>query len=66
MADQVIKDRLGRELGRIKDRNGELVAVDRLGRELGKYKPKTNTTHDRLGRELNKGNTLSALILQAQ
>jgi hypothetical protein len=65
MADQIIKDRLGRELGRIKERNGELIAYDRLGRELGKYKPKINKTYDRLGRELTTGNTLASLITSA-
>lgn len=65
MADQIIKDRLGRELGRIKDRGSELIAVDRLGRELGKYKNSTNRTYDRLGREITTGNTLAALIMNA-
>jgi hypothetical protein len=66
MADQVIKDRVGRELGRIKESgSGKLKAYDRVGRELGSYDPGRDRTYDRVGREIGGGNQLSALIVQA-
>jgi hypothetical protein len=61
-----IKDRLGRTLGTIRyTSNGRLEARSRLGSLLGTYDPKTNVTRDRLGRVLNEGNTLSALVVSS-
>ena len=63
---EVIRDRRGRTLGTIRrTSNGRLEARDRLGRLLGVYGPKVNLTRDRLGRILNRGNTLSALVVRS-
>ena len=65
MADQILKDRTGREIGRIKNGGIILKAYDRTGRELGSYDPKRDKTYDRIGREIGSGNQLAAFILQA-
>jgi hypothetical protein len=65
MADQILKDRTGREIGRIKNIGVLLKAYDRTGRELGSYDPKRDTTYDRSGREICSGNQLVTLINQA-
>ena len=65
MADQILKDRTDREIGRIKNIVVLLKPYDRTGRELGSYDPKRDTTYDRTGRKIGSGNQLAALILQA-
>jgi hypothetical protein len=63
MADQILKDRTDREIGRIKNIGVLLKAYDRTGRELGSYDPKRDTTYDRTGREIGSGNQLATLII---
>ena len=65
MADQILKDRTDREIGRIKNVGVLLKAYDRTGRELGSYDQKRDKTYDRLGREIGGGNQLAALIVQS-
>jgi hypothetical protein len=65
MAEQIVKDETGREIGRIKDVGVILKAYDRTGRELGSYDPKRDKTYDRTGRAISSGNQLAALIVQA-
>ena len=65
MADQILKDRTDREIGRIKNVGVILKAYDRTGRELGSYDPKRDKTYDRIGREIGGGNQLAALIVQS-
>ena len=62
MADQQIRDRLGRLMATIKPYGSKLEIRDHLGRILGTYDPKSNETRDPLGRLVAKGNVLSSLI----
>jgi hypothetical protein len=64
--DEVLRDWMGRELGRIRtDSSGKLEAFDRMGRRLGSYDPRSNRTYDQMGREVGQGNLLAALIWRA-
>ena len=64
--DEVLRDRMGRELGRIRTGIfGKLEAFDRMGRRLGSYDPQWNRTYDQMGREVGEGNLLAALIWRA-
>jgi hypothetical protein len=65
MADQILKDRTDREIGRIKNVGVLLKAYDRTGWELGSYDPKRDKTYDRTGRAIGSGNQLAALIVQS-
>jgi hypothetical protein len=66
MADQIVKDKSGTEMGTIKELEfGKLKAVDRLGTALGIYDPATDKTYDRLGLEIGNGNQLTWLIFQS-
>jgi len=69
MVDQIVKDRSGKELGRIREIGlGKLTAYkayNRLETELGTYDPSTDKTYDRLGLEVGNGNQLRWLIEQA-
>jgi len=63
MADQVLKDRTGKLIGRIKTRNdGKMEIFDRTGKLKGSYYPKTNQTKDRNGKLVGKGNLLTTLL----
>lgn len=64
---EIIRDRYGKKLGEIRAAaGGRREARDRFGRLLGSYDPRTNETRDRYGRLITKGNTLAALIMQAE
>ena len=69
MVDQIIKDRSGKELGRIREIGfGKLTAYkayNSLETELGTYDPSKDKTYDRLGLEIGNGNQLRWLIEQA-
>ena len=62
MADQELRDKSGKLLGKIKDVGGKLEIRDSTGRLKGKFDPKTNETRDDAGRLLGKGNLLAALL----
>ena len=57
---QILKDRLGRKIGEIKESGGVLTIYDRLGRKLGYYK--NGITYDRLGRKVATGNMLTNFL----
>ena len=66
MAELIVKDPAGRELGMIREMEfGKLKAYDRLGTELGTYDPGKDKTYDRLGLEIGSGNQLALLISQS-
>ena len=69
MADQIVKDPSGKELGWIREIGvGKLKAYkayNRLETELGTYDPSTDKTYDRMGIEIGDGNQLHWLIEQA-
>jgi len=65
MAEQVLKDRNGNKIGAIEARSdGTQIGKDKNGNRRGEYNPKTNTTKDKNGNVLGKGNLLFALITQ--
>ncbi len=66
MADQIVKDKTGQELGRIRELEfGKLEAYDRLGTALATYDPAKDKTYDRLGLEIGVGNQLTWVISQS-
>ncbi len=63
MADQVLKDRAGRPIGRISTAsNGVQTIKDAKGRKKGTYDPKSNKTKDAKGRPAGTGNLLTSLL----
>ena len=65
MTQIAIKDKYGNLLGYIKDESdGRKSAFTRQGQLLGYYNPKDNTTKDRMGNLLARGDILSSLIMQ--
>jgi len=62
MADQELRDKSVKLLGKIKDVGGKLEIRDSAGRLKGKYDSKTNETRDDAGRLVGKGNLLAALL----
>ncbi len=64
MADQVLKAKNGKTLGKIKEGpTGKFVAFAANGKRLGRYESKTDTTFGANGGRVGKGNQLAALIL---
>jgi hypothetical protein len=58
-----ITDKTGKVLGRIIDsENNTQRAYDAYGRYLGTYNESANTTLDKNGRVISKGNVLASLI----
>ena len=63
MADQILKDPLGRVIARIStDSRGNMTIKDQLGVVLGTYDPKTNITRNFYGQVIGSGNLLTSLI----
>ncbi|MCH5321785.1 MAG: hypothetical protein J1E36_08460 [Eubacterium sp.] len=62
MADQVLRDKMGRIIGRITESQGKLQISDHYGRYKGSYDPKSNSTYDHLGRRVGTGNLLTTLL----
>ena len=56
----VLKDRLGRKIGEIRQNGSKQEIYDKLGRKLGWYDGKN--TYDRLGRKIGSGNLLTTLL----
>lgn len=63
MADQILKDKQNKTIGRIRTlSDGRLEIRDPLNVAKGTYNPKTNETRDRLNRVVGKGNLLVTLL----
>lgn len=63
MADQELRDKSNRLLGKIKTlSNGKLELRDASNRLKGTYDPKTNDTRDPSNRLVAKGNMLTTLL----
>jgi len=63
MADQILKDKQGRTIGRISTAsNGVQTIKDAHGRRKGAYDPKSNKTKDAQGRSVGTGNLLTTLL----
>lgn len=65
MAENVIRDQLGRILGTVSvDSRGVQTLRDSLGVILGTYDPRTNVTRNYLGQLVGNGNLLSMLFVK--
>ena len=63
MADQVLRDKVGRTLGTIKTHpDGKLELKNKEGYTKGFYNPKKNETTDKEGRKVAGGNMLTTLL----
>lgn len=63
MADQEIRDKSNRLLGKIKQlSSGKFEGRDASNRLKGTYNPKTNETRDASNRLVGKGNMLAMLV----
>lgn len=63
MADQELRDRSNRLIGKIKQRSdGKMEGRDASNRLKGTYDPRTNETRDASNRVVGKGNLLATLI----
>ncbi len=62
MVSHVLRDRGGRRLGEIKERDGILEIFNYSGRRMGSYDPKTNVTKDYSGKTVGTGNLLTTLL----
>lgn len=63
MGEQVLRDRRGNTLARIRKLpDGRFELRDRLGATLGYYDEKRDQTRDRLGNLLGYGNLLGTLV----
>ncbi len=62
MADKILRDASGKEIGRVVKSGVDLVLKDRSGRELGRYNEKTDVTKDRDGKIVGRGNLLTFLL----
>lgn len=66
MADQMIRDKVGRILGYYRDKPDKIILLDSVRREVGYYDKKKNETWRSYPRELvsREGNVLGMLINQ--
>jgi hypothetical protein len=65
MADQILKDKNNKILGKIKQlSNGQLEIYDYKNKRLGKYDPKTDQTRNSSNSLVGKGNLLTLLLVQ--
>ena len=63
MADQELRDRSGKLLGKIKElSSGKLEIRNASGSLKGTYDPKSNETRNASGSLVGKGNMLSSLL----
>lgn len=63
MADQILRDRTNKILGRIRQlSDGRLEIRDATNRMKGTYCPKRNDTRDHTNRVVGKGNLLTTLL----
>lgn len=61
--EQVLRDRHGKLLGKIKEVNADVIEIrDAQGRLRGKFNKKTNETRDSTGRLVGHGNLLTSLL----
>ena len=64
MADQELRDRNGRLIGKIRLSGSRYEGRDTSNRLKGTYDPKSNETRDPNGRLVGKGDLLSSLVTQ--
>ncbi|MEQ8156137.1 MAG: hypothetical protein ABRQ25_14825 [Clostridiaceae bacterium] len=62
MHEQVLRDKNGILLGKIKEVSGQLELRNRHGILMGKYNPNTDQTRDRHGALVGTGNLLTMLL----
>lgn len=57
-----LKNRFGRHVGQVWEKDGKMELRDRFGKFTGTYDAKSDQTRDRFGRVVGRGNLLSSLI----
>lgn len=62
MADKVLRDAAGKEIGRYVTSGHEILLKDATGREIGRYDTKADITKDRTGKLVGRGNLLTHLF----
>ena len=62
MANQILRDKMGRKIGEIQETNGKFVIRNANGSKKGEFDPKTNTTRDASGKKIGSGNLLITLL----
>ncbi len=62
MKEELLKDRSGKVIGKIKQQGKLLVIFNQSGTRLGEYDPRLNHTKDRSGKLIGKGNLLMLLL----
>jgi hypothetical protein len=62
MTIQILRDRGGKRLGEIRERDGILEIFSYSGRRMGSYDPRTNVTKDYSGKTIGAGNLLTTLL----
>ncbi|MFM7215526.1 MAG: hypothetical protein ACKO3H_11690 [Verrucomicrobiota bacterium] len=62
MADQELRDRSGKLLGKIRPSGSKLEIRDASGMIRGTYDPKRDETRDSSGRLVGRGNLLATLL----
>ena len=62
MADQILRNASGKQIGRITQAGRKLILRDPSGKRKGSFDPVTNETRDTSGRLVGKGNLLSMLL----
>lgn len=62
MANKVLRDQNGKEIGRIETVGAILVVKDMTGKIAGKYNTTTDNTYDANGKLVGRGNLLALLL----
>lgn len=60
--NNILRDASGKEIGRISTIGNDIVLRDATGTEVGRYDTKADTTKDRRGKIVGRGNSLTMLL----
>lgn len=62
MADKILRNADGKEVGRIVQSGSEFILKDPRGKELGRYHGNSDVTKDAVGKIVGRGNLLAHLL----